>query len=322
MRRHSARARQILPNSVGKRTSGAGLSLQNEAAPSPIPWEEVKTVTDILYLAATATPKPPKAGFLVTADSSGFALIISAIVVLLVYVMINRAKQGLALPEIRKIRGMDAFDEAVGRATEMGKPVHMTNYGEILGSDDTFAYWSYLAHVARVCASYDTRLIISDANYLVNAVNQEVVKQAYLEAGKPDAYNSDDVRFISGSQFAWAMGVAGLLSRERPAAQFLIGNFYAEALILAEAGSSIGAIQVASTSNSAQTPFFVAACDYTLIGEELYAGAAYLSKDPVITGTVVSQDILRFVLYALVIGGAVWETLSPKTNALKTLLRF
>ncbi len=277
---------------------------------------------DTLFLAAAAAPVTPKAGIFAPADSTVFALIISVVTICTVYVMISRAKRGLAVPEIRKIPGLDSISEAVGRATEMGKPVHMTNYGEALGSDDTFAYWSYLSYIAKMCAQYDTRIIVSDASYLVNAVNQEIVKQAYLEAGKPDAYNQDDVRFISGSQFAWAMGVAGFLARERPAAQFLIGYFYAESLLLAEAGNGVGAIQVASSVNNAQTPFFVAACDYTMIGEELYAGAAYLSKDPVIVGTVVSQDLMRFVVYALVIAGAIIQTVAPKSNIIMKFVKF
>ncbi len=85
-------------------------------------------------------------------------------------------------------------------------------------------------------------------------VNQEIVKQSYLEAGKPDAYNQDDVRFIAGSQFAWAMGVAGFIAREKPAAQFLVGFFYAESLILAEAGNLVGAIQVAAASSPPRSP--------------------------------------------------------------------
>ncbi len=276
---------------------------------------------NLLYLAAAA-PKPPKWGFLIPVDNNGFALLWSIVQGILVYYLINQARAGKPVLEIRKITGMDAFDEAIGRATEMGRPVHICDYSEGLGDYDTFAYWSFLAHVAKLCASYDTRIIVSDSSYLCNAVHHEIVKQAYLEAGRPDAYNPDDVRYISGTQFAWTMGVAGMIGRDKPAAQFLVGYFYAESLILAEAGNLVGAIQIAATSSTAQLPFFVAACDYTMIGEELYAGAAYLSKEPVITGSVITQDIGRFVVYAFVIIGAILETVAPKANFIKTMLKF
>ena len=78
--------------------------------------------------------------------------------------------------------------------------------------------------------------------------------------------------------------------REKPAAIFLQGTFYAESLILAETGNSVGAIQIAGTDSEHQLPFFIAACDYTLIGEELYAASAYLSREPMLLGSLRGQD--------------------------------
>jgi hypothetical protein len=274
------------------------------------------------FLLAAAEEVVARLGIFRPVANCIFSILISIVMIILVYVMISRARRGEKIPEIRKIPGIEAFEEAIGRATEMGKPVHMTDYSTALGSDSTFAYWSFLAYIAKQCAQYDTRFIATDANYLVNVVNQEIVKQAYLEAGKPDAYNPDDVRFIAGSQFAWAMGVAGLVGREKPAAQFLVGYFYAESLILAEAGNLVGAIQVAAASSPAQIPFFVAACDYTMIGEELYAGAAYVSRDPVIMGTVVAQDIVRVSLYVIVLLGGIVQWMSPENNFITKFINF
>ncbi len=93
--------------------------------------------------------------------------------------------------------------------------------------------------------------------------------------------------------------------RERPAAIFLIGYFFAESLILAETGQSVGAIQIAGQADPSQLPFFVATCDYTLIGEELYAASAYLSREPVLLGSMRGQDIAKAILLALALIGIV-----------------
>ncbi len=265
---------------------------------------------------------PPKAGVFVPATSSVFAFAWSIATIVLVYLMTRRAKQGKKIPEIRKIQGIDAFSEAVGRAAETGRPVHITDFNASIGDDGTFAYWSFLAYIARMSASYDTRLIVTDSNYMVNVVNREIVRQSYLEMGKPGAFDPDDVRYIAEAQFAWAIGVAGLVARERPAAQFLIGYFFAESLLIAEAGNLVGAIQVAASNSSGQIPFFVAACDYTMIGEEMYAAAAYVSKDPVITGSVVAQDLMRLLLYAIILFGGVLDVFMPETNFVRTMLKF
>ncbi len=238
-----------------------------------------------------------------------------------VYVMIQRAKAGLRVPAIRKIPGLEAVDEAIGRATEMGRPVHFApGIGDITNAA-TFAAWAFLGHVAKLCARYDTRLINTNRDYLVHAINEELIRQSYLEAGRPDAYNPDDVRYLTGSQFGYAAGVLGIMQREKPAANILVGYFFAESMLFAEGGANIGAIQIAGTTNTVQIPFFLAACDYTLIGEEIYAAGAYLSKEPNLVGTVVGQDWGRIATFLVMLVGTILANLAANQAAwLKDLL--
>ena len=104
--------------------------------------------------------------------------------------------------------------------------------------------------------------------------------------------------------------VGGIMLRERPAAHIFMGSFFAESLLLAETGFATGAIQVAGTANVHQLPFFVVACDYTLIGEELYAASAYLSGEPKLVGSLKGADIMKIVIIATVLVGCVLETLN------------
>jgi hypothetical protein len=90
---------------------------------------------------------------------------------------------------------------------------------------------------------------------------QETVRQGYLDAGRPDLYKPDIVRYFSDEQFATVTAVAGIFVREKPATNLYFGSFYAESLILAETGFQTGAIQIAGTGNIHQLPFFVVACD-------------------------------------------------------------
>lgn len=238
-----------------------------------------------------------------------------------ILVMISRARKGLKIPHIYKVPGLDAMDEAIGRATEMGRPVH---YSPGIGSVDnsqTMASFAVLSYVARQCAKYDTTLIQTNRMAVVYPIAEEIVRQAYVQEGKPDAYNPDNVRFFSEDQFAYASACVGLMHREKPAANILIGAFWAESLIFAEVGSQIGAIQISGTANTHQIPFFVAACDYCLIGEEIYAAGAYLSKDPVLMGALIAQDWGKMAAVLFIIVGAILATTSPKANWLLDLLK-
>lgn len=219
---------------------------------------------------------------------------------------------------IRRIAGLDAIDEAIGRATEMGRPIYYSTGIGPMSLVPTIASTSILGEVARKVAQYDTSLKVPHFDPIVMTVCKEVVKQSYLEMERPDSYRDDINFFVSQDQFSFAASVDAMIHREKPAACFFIGHFMAESLLLAEVGATTGAIQIAGTEQESQLPFFFTSCDYTLIGEELYAAGAYLSKDPMLMSTLKVQDFGKaFVMLAVVTGsvllaaGAVfgWEPL-------------
>ncbi len=208
---------------------------------------------------------------------------------------------------IRRIPGLEAVDEAIGRATEMGRSIlYVLGLGSV-NTPATIASMNILGQVARRTADYETPLHVPCNDPIVMNVVREMVKAAYLNEGRPDAYNEDTIFFLTDSQFAYAAGVDGIMLREKPAAIFLQGTFYAESLILAETGNSIGAIQIAGTDSEHQLPFLITACDYTLIGEELYTASAYLSKEPMLLGSIRGQDWGKVVIFAAIVLGVILE---------------
>jgi hypothetical protein len=215
---------------------------------------------------------------------------------------INRARRGVEL-FVRRLAGIEAVDEAIGRATEMGKPILYVLGLGTAADIATIASYTILGRVAKKVAEYQTGLIVPCYDPIVMTVAQETVKTAYLDAGRPDAYNEDMVYFVTNQQFAYVAGVNGVMLRERPATNLYMGKFYAESLILAETGVVAGSIQISGTDEISQIPFFVVACDYTLIGEELYAASAYLGKEPLLLGTLKAQDFAKAgVIFLAIVG--------------------
>ena len=212
-----------------------------------------------------------------------------------IYYYIDRARSGEEI-YLRKIPGLKAIEEAVGRATEMGKSVLFVPGISDLDQVETITGLNILGHVAEHTAKYETSLNVPVSKSIVMEAGREVCKEAYLRAGRPDLYYDDMVHYVTEEQFAYTAGVTGIMEREKPAACFYLGKFYAESLILAEAGNSIGAIQIAGTGSYTQIPFFVTACDYTLIGEEFFVASAYLSNKPELIGSIKGQDIAKLLV--------------------------
>ncbi len=240
-------------------------------------------------------------------------LVIALILVFAITYFIFLGAKGKEL-YIRRISGLEAIDEAVGRATEMGKPILFIPGIQDMDNVQTVAGMTLLAHIARKAATYETKLEVPVSRSIVMSVGRETVRQAYLEAGRPDLYNDDIVHYITDEQFGYVAAVDGIMVRQRPAACFYLGAFFAESLILAETGNSIGAIQVAGTAMPTQLPFFVAACDYTLIGEELFAASAYLSKDRKMQGSLKGQDAGKAIALIFIVAGVALATLASTTG--------
>jgi hypothetical protein len=230
-----------------------------------------------------------------------------AFFVLVLYYM-SMAQSGRK-PFVRRLAGIDAIEEAIGRATEMGRPVLYVPGIQDIDEIQTVAGLVILESVARMTARYETPIRVPVAYPIPFTIAQEMVKSGYLNAGRPEAYDPNAVTFVSPEQFAYAAKLGGIMLRERPAAHIFMGSFFGESLLLAETGYSTGAIQVAGTANVHQLPFFVVACDYTLIGEELFAASAYLSGDPRLVGGLKGADVLKLLIILLIVVGCVLETM-------------
>jgi hypothetical protein len=224
-------------------------------------------------------------------------LVFSALVLL--FIRLSRSGRRLF---IRRIAGIAAMEEAIGRATELGRKILYLPGSASVDDNQTIASLAVMRHVASLSASYGADLAVLNKDPLTFAAARETVEEAYRQAGRPDLFTPDRVTYVTYDQFAFTAAVTGIMVRERPAANFFIGAYQAESLLLAETGQSVGAMQIAGTAEVTQLPFFAVVCDYTLMGEELYAAGAYLAKEPAMLGSIKGQDFTKagLILYILV----------------------
>lgn len=260
---------------------GAAPALAQEAAPAATGWFHMERLNVLVAM----------------------AVICGSILFLL-----HRARRGGKLT-IRRIAGLNALDDAIGRATEMGRPVLFVPGVMDVDRVETIAGMAILGEVARKTAQYGIPLEVPVRYPLAMTTAQEVVRSGYASTGRPDLFSPERVRFVTDNLFAYAAAVNGIMLRERPAANLFLGEFYAESLVMAETGNTTGAIQIAGTAQAAQLPFFITACDYTLLGEELFAASAYLTRAPVLMGSIKGQDYAKAAIAAAILAGIALEAL-------------
>lgn len=215
---------------------------------------------------------------------------------------------------MRSFAALDTMVEAVGRATELGRPVHFT-FGTGALDSQHFAAFNILSYLAKVCAKYDTRLVVTIQLPEVFPMCEEIVRRAFSDEGKADKYRPDDLHFAGESHNPHMIGT---IAREEPAGNFCIGNLFHESVLCLEAGARVGAIQVGGTNNTHQLPFIAAGCDSIFIGAEMYAASAQISGDPIHVGSVLAEEVVKYAGVVLMIAGVLLTTAG--NSSLITLL--
>ena len=255
-------------------------------------------IVGILLFTLALSALPESLNFFREEKSAMFAFTLTVIMIMLYEVRL--AKSSSEDIFLRTIPGLKAVEEAVGRSTEMGRPILYVPGIMDMNEVETVAGVVVLGHVANMTAQYETELDVPVARAIVMQSARQVAKEAYMTQGRPEMYNEDMVHYVTDDQFAYAAAVNGIMQRDEPAACLYMGKFFAESLLFAETGNSIGAIQIAGTGSQTQIPFFVTACDYTLMGEEFFAASAYLSKEPELIAGITAQDIIKVLLIGFI----------------------
>ena len=236
----------------------------------------------------------------------GVLLMTIIIFAIILYQLVVEGERKKSVKRIRLLPPVEAIPEAVGRSVEMGRPMHFnpgnarlnTTYGPA-----TLAALSVLQYIARLAVRDGARLIVTCQQADAYPLEYEIMREAYVSAGQPEMFREDDVRYYSQIK-----AVAGMMQREHVAANFIMGKFDHESLVLAEAGSQAGAVNIGGVAKISQVPFMLACCDYCLLGEEMFAASAYITKDSVQTNIIAGQDYIKFVLIGLSILGTLLST--------------
>lgn len=241
-----------------------------------------------------------------------FGLLCLIVIMAAVAYYIKQAQAG-KVPKVRRIPGIDAIDEAIGRAVEMGRPIFcshgIANLRAATTGPQTIAGLSVLNYVAKRSVDVGADLFVPVRQPEVWPIAADIVETEYKLAGKGEEFNEDRIIFLSNQQFGFSSNYMGLMMREKPGANIMVGAYWAESLQLAETGARIGAMQITGTANTAQIPFFLVVSDYCLIGEEIYSAGAYLTNDAALIASLAGQDIGRIIAAVLGLLGAILVTM-------------
>lgn len=241
------------------------------------------------------------------------ALMLVVLLVFLSFLLLahRRVRRGFRLT-LRPIPAFAVLDGFVGQAVEMGRTLHVSMGVKGIGeasTADTMAGLMVLERIAEQAVATGLKLVVTVSDPSLLPIAQDTLRRAYEQRGYPQGYDPEHLRYIAPNAIAYAAGVMGVLERKDVVANAMIGGFGDEFLLMGENGARKGIQQVGGASSPETLPFVYVSMDEALLGEEIYAGGAYLSSKPSHLGSLLAQDWLRSAIILAIILGALIRTL-------------
>jgi hypothetical protein len=234
----------------------------------------------------------------------GLLFVILFFALMVVFSILSR---GRARRNLREISAFSKLKRQIGLAVEAGKRLHISlGHGGLYGppSGSALVGLSMLQRVARAASISDRPPVATSGEAVEAVLSQDTLRTAYQHIGAENQYEHTSGQVTGLTPFSYAAGTIPVISDQQVSTNILSGSFGGEVALIADAAERNGSMVLAGSDSLPAQAVLYAAADEPLIGEELYAGGAYLQAGPVHTASLRVQDILRWVLVIVILVGA------------------
>jgi hypothetical protein len=212
-----------------------------------------------------------------------------------------------APPPLRPIPALTRLFRAIGLSVEGGTRVHASlGHGSLLTSRNgaTLAALAMLRYLAERTSPSDRPSVATAGEPVLGLLAQDTIKAGYQAAAAEDLYLPTTGRLTGLTPFSYAAGALPVVHDEHVSLNVLMGNFGPEAALLVESAERANVPTLGGSDDLSAQAILYAAASEPLIGEELFAASAYLDAGPAHTASLTVQDILRWLVIAMLLAGA------------------
>jgi hypothetical protein len=214
--------------------------------------------------------------------------------------------------DLRNIEAFSHFRREVDLAVEAGKRLHISlgrgNINDLQGGSALIGL-TILDRCARAASNSDRPPVATSGDSVVNILSQDTLQSTYRSLAAEQRYDPANARLSGLTPLAYAAGAMPAIHDEHVSANILAGHFGTEIALMTEAGERSQSLTMAGSDSISAQAVLYATADEPLLGEELYGAGAYLGESPTHTASLRMQDILRWVLIAAIVIGAVLKLL-------------
>ena len=208
---------------------------------------------------------------------------------------------------LREIPAFTKLSRSLGLSIEDGKRLHISlGRGSLLNArgGSAFAGLALLRNIAERTSVSDMPAVASAGDPTLGLLSQDTLQAGYQAAGVEDAYVHTTGRVTGLSPFSYAAGAMQIPQNENVSTNIVIGHLGAEAGLITDAAERNNIKLIGSSDNLVGQSILFANTQDPLIGEELFAAGAYLNEDPAHAASLTVQDIFRWLIILILLGGA------------------
>ena len=234
-------------------------------------------------------------------------VIISAILLLGLSLLRDRVKASF-----RKIPAFTTFNRYLGTAVEDGSRLHIAlgNVGvENARTATSFVSLSALRRAVELSAASDKPPVVSSGDASLAILSQDNLHAAYRIAGAEHQYKATSGQLAGITPFSYVAGAMPTIADQDISANLISGGFGVEVGLLADAAERKNSFTFAATDSLPAQAVLYASAREALIGEELFASGAYLHAGRSHIASLYVQDVLRWLLILVLLGGAATKLL-------------
>lgn len=230
-----------------------------------------------------------------------FILIFFGLIVILA--VAGRNRPGI---ELRHIPAFAKIRRSIELSVEAGSRLHVSiGRGTITGPESAAALvgLSMLEKMASSASTGDRPPIVTTGDPALAILAQDTLKTSYQEIGLIDQYERTSSQLSGISPFSYAAGALPIASDKKSATSILVGSFGMEVALLTDGCERSGNTTIAGTDDISAQAILYATANEPLIGEELYAGGAYVDAGIMHTASLRAQDAVRWLLVIVILAG-------------------
>jgi len=236
-----------------------------------------------------------------------FGFIILSAIALAYLTRALKAEQSISL---RKLPAFETLQKLVAKTVADGSTVHLSpGRGGLEGSSNpaTLAALSALDSIVRDASTGNNAPLVTTGAGTLYIASNDMLRGAADDAVVPGLNVSDSVQFLAAenSPLAFGAGVNQVLDAEHHGGSFISGKLGLELAYMTEAADRKRISQVLGSDDLEALAIATAASEDVLVGEELYAAAAYMTQEPSRLASLQLQDLVRIIVAIAVLVAAV-----------------